>query len=142
MNVQVASRVAERLNTEDLRKLGNFKNIPEMLGFDGKYPAVYPKVKFWICLQSFVQDCLRKQIFISNSVQVPLVLYFLKILVFEKAHLLFKLIFKATQLENVPEYDTFQKTVFCTLVSNMNLGLNAVPVAAGKYLRRDFTFIY
>ena len=42
----VASRVAERLKTEDLRKLENFKKIPEMLGFDGEYPAVYPKAKF------------------------------------------------------------------------------------------------
>ena len=29
MNVRVASQVAEPLKTEDLRKLGNFKKIPE-----------------------------------------------------------------------------------------------------------------
>ena len=69
-------------------------------------------------------------------------LHFLKILIFEIAHSLFKLIFKATQLEKVPEYEIFQKTLFCTLVSSMTLRLNAVPVAAGQYLRRDFTFIY
>ena len=46
MNVRVASRVAERLKTEDLRKLGNFKEIPEMLGFDGEYTNVHPKAKF------------------------------------------------------------------------------------------------
>ena len=28
------------------RKLGNFNKIPEMLGFDGEYPAVHPKAKF------------------------------------------------------------------------------------------------
>ena len=31
---KVNVRVAERLQTYDLRKLGNLKNIPEMLGFD------------------------------------------------------------------------------------------------------------
>ena len=61
---------------------------------------------------------------------------------FEKAHLLFKLIFKATPLQKVPEYDIFQKTLFFTLASSMNLGLNVVPVAAGQYLRSNFTFIY
>ena len=36
-----------RLRTyERLRKLGNFKKISEMLGFDGEYPAVHPKAKF------------------------------------------------------------------------------------------------
>ena len=46
VNVRVASRVAERLKTWDLRKLGNFKKIPEMLGFDGEFPIVRPKAKF------------------------------------------------------------------------------------------------
>ena len=36
VNVRVASRVAERLKAHDLRKLENFKKIPEMLGFDGE----------------------------------------------------------------------------------------------------------
>ena len=68
------------LKLKDLRKLENFKKIPETLGFDGEYPAVHPKTKFWrllvknsktavkhpykklffliswICLQSFVPD--------------------------------------------------------------------------------------
>ena len=46
VNVRVASRVAERLKTKYLRKLGNFKKIPQMLGFDGEYPAVPLKAKF------------------------------------------------------------------------------------------------
>ena len=46
VNVRVASRVAEPLKTSDLRKLGNFKEIPGMLGFYGKYPVVHPKAKF------------------------------------------------------------------------------------------------
>ena len=82
MNVSVASWVAEGLKTEDFSKLGNFNKIPEILGFDGKNPAVHPKAKFWrffvknrkksavkefteqlfcliswVCLQPFVQDC-------------------------------------------------------------------------------------
>ena len=31
---------------EDLRKLVDFRKIPEMLVFDGKYPAVQPIAKF------------------------------------------------------------------------------------------------
>ena len=46
MNVRVASRVAERLDTWDLKKLRNFKKIPAMLGFDGEYQADHPKGKF------------------------------------------------------------------------------------------------
>ena len=46
VNVRVASRVVERIKTEGLGKLGNFKKIPEMHGFDGEYPAVYPEAKF------------------------------------------------------------------------------------------------
>ena len=92
---KVSVWVAERLKNKDLRKLKNFKKISEMLGFDDKYPAVQPKAKFWrlsvknrkksavfhkknlfrlissICLQPFVQDCLRKQNIIRNSVQNP-----------------------------------------------------------------------
>ena len=58
-------------------------------------------------------------------------LHFLETLIFEKAHTHYKLIFKASQSEKVPEYDMFQKTLFCTLASTMNLGLNTVRVAAG-----------
>ena len=43
----VVSRVSERLKTYDLRKLGNFKKIPEMLWFDGEYSAGHLKAKFW-----------------------------------------------------------------------------------------------
>ena len=35
-----------QLKTLDLRKLGNFKKIFEMLGFDDEYPAGHPKGKF------------------------------------------------------------------------------------------------
>ena len=38
MNVRVTSRVAE--------DLGNFKKIPEMLGFDGEHLAGHPEAKF------------------------------------------------------------------------------------------------
>ena len=42
---KVNVRVAKLLKTLDLRKLGNFKNIPEMLGVDGEYPVGHPKAK-------------------------------------------------------------------------------------------------
>ena len=46
-NVRVTSWAAKRLKAYDVRKLGNFKKIPDMLRFDGKYPATHPKGKVW-----------------------------------------------------------------------------------------------
>ena len=122
-SARVASRVAKRLKIEDLSELGNFQKITETLGFDGKYPAVQPKDKFWhflvkYCKKSAVKHFIEKPIFLNfvNLSQTfcprlcektdfyfqlgadPLILHFLNILVFEKAHLLFKLILKGTQL--------------------------------------------
>ena len=45
VNLRVASRVVERLETQGLMKLVNFKRIPEMLGFDDKYIGLHPKAK-------------------------------------------------------------------------------------------------
>ena len=39
LNARAPSRVAEQFKTEDLWKLGNFKKIPEVLGFDDEHPA-------------------------------------------------------------------------------------------------------
>ena len=36
----------KKKKTSDIRKLGNFKKIPEMFRFDGEYPASYPRSKF------------------------------------------------------------------------------------------------
>ena len=44
--MRVASRAAERLKPRILGKLSNFREIPEMLGVDGKYLAARPKSKF------------------------------------------------------------------------------------------------
>ena len=60
--------------------------------------------------------------------------------VFQKTHLLFKLIFRETQYQQRPKCDTFQKALFCTLPSSANLELNAVPIAVRQYLWRRFTF--
>ena len=46
VRARFASRVPERLKTEDLRQLGTFQKIPDMLPFDGEYPVVQPKAKF------------------------------------------------------------------------------------------------
>ena len=40
-------KIVERLKTQDLRKLGNFEEIPEKLEFDGEYPVGHIKGKFW-----------------------------------------------------------------------------------------------
>ena len=42
LDIQIAWRVIERL-----QEIRNFKKIPIMLGFDGKYPAYHFKGKFW-----------------------------------------------------------------------------------------------
>ena len=31
----------------EIRKLGNFKKFPEMLGFHGEYQTGHPETKFW-----------------------------------------------------------------------------------------------
>ena len=71
VNIQVASRVAERLKTCDLRKLGNFKKIPEMLGFDGDYSAAHPKAKCWWFL---VKNCKKSAV--KHSIEKPSLLNF------------------------------------------------------------------
>ena len=142
VNVRVAWRVAERL--KDLSQLGNFKKIPEMLGFDGEYPAAPQKAKFgWFlvknCKKSAVKHSIEKPSllnFVSLSptlcprlpeetafhfwlVPDTLVLYFLKILVFEKAHSLFKYLSKNTILHFSVNYEfgtkrcsSFSRAVF------------------------------
>ena len=47
VRVRVASRVAKRLKTYDLKKLENFKKVFAMLGFDDEYLARNTKAKFW-----------------------------------------------------------------------------------------------
>ena len=39
-------RVAERSKTYDFKKLGDFKKIPKMLGFDRERPAGHQKLNF------------------------------------------------------------------------------------------------
>ena len=54
---------------KNLGKLGNFKKILETPGFDGEYPAVHPKAKFWRFLvkdykKSAVKHSIEKSIFL------------------------------------------------------------------------------
>ena len=42
-----------------LRKLGNLKKIPELLGFDGEYSAGHPKDKFDICARKLLKLSCR-----------------------------------------------------------------------------------
>ena len=67
-----------------------------------------------------------------------LTLHYVGILVLEKSYLLFKLIFKGSRFQRLPEYDIFQNILFCTFMSSRKLGRHAAPVAAGQYLRKGF----
>ena len=40
----------------------------------------------------------------------------------------------ATELYQMPKFDIFQKTLFCTLATSTNLVLITVPVVAEHYL--------
>ena len=133
--------------------------------FDGKYPALDQKTKFCRVLvkdwkKSAAKHSIEKAILL-NFVNLyltfcprlseetdfyfwlglsPLIWYLLLILLFEKTHLVFKLIFKATQLQKVPEYDIFPEILFNTLVSSMNLGLKPVLVAAAQCLKKIYFY--
>ena len=74
MNVQVAPRVAKRLITYDLRKLGDFKKIPETLGFDGEYPAVNEKAKIWHILE---KNCKKSAV--THSIEKPILVSFVNL---------------------------------------------------------------
>ena len=65
----------------------------------------------------------------------PLILNFLNILLFQKVHLFFKLIFKTTQLKQRAKYieDISQNRLFSTLAWTTKSGLSPVPIAAGQY---------
>ena len=74
-------------------------------------------------LQYFVKSCPRKHINISNS-----------------THLLFKLIFKASEFPQSPKFDMHQEPLFGTLASSTNWVLKIVPVEARQHLCRTFSF--
>ena len=74
MKVWVASRVSKQLKTYDFRKLGNYKKIPETLGFDGKYPAVHPKTRFW----RFSVKTHKKSA-VNHSTEKPILLKFVSL---------------------------------------------------------------
>ena len=55
-------------------KLGNFKKILKTLGFDGKYPAVYPKAKIW----RFSVKIAKKSD-VKHSIENPILLNFVNL---------------------------------------------------------------
>ena len=59
---------------KDLRKLVNFRKIPQILVFDGKYPAVQPKTKFCCFL---VKNC--KTSAVKHSIESTTLLNFLNL---------------------------------------------------------------
>ena len=62
VNVWTASQVVERLKTYYIRKVGNYKKIPDKLRFDGTYSANHLKAKFW---QATVKHFKEKSILLS-----------------------------------------------------------------------------
>ena len=60
VNVWVASRATKGLKTLD---------FPEMLGFDGEYPAGYPKAKLW---RFFGKSCKKSTV--KHSIEKPILL--------------------------------------------------------------------
>ena len=65
--MRFASRVAEKLKTQDLRKLGNFKRISEKLGIGGKSlggqtKAKYQQMRLKI-VRNIMQSIRKKRLF-------------------------------------------------------------------------------
>ena len=76
----------------------------------------------------FIQDYLRKQIFISNSAHNPCNLHICVVLVFWKNLLPLKLIFR-----QISQFNVLQKVLFPTLVQSKNLELKVVEIGEGHY---------
>ena len=76
-----------------------------------------------MCLQYFIQGCLKKHIFISNLVKTQRNLHLSYILVFQKTHSLFKLLFRMSELAERPKFDILQEALFSYLASSTTLEL-------------------
>ena len=74
MNVWVASRVANQLTTRNLRKLGDFKKISEMLLLVGEYHPFTQKPNFDAFL---VKNC--KTSAVKHSIKKPILLNFVNL---------------------------------------------------------------
>ena len=53
-------------------RLKKLKKIPEMLGFDGKYPVAHPKAKVWRFLLKYC-----KKSAVKHSIEKPILLNFM-----------------------------------------------------------------
>ena len=58
----------------NLRKLGSFKKISKMYGFNGEYPAVHPKIKF-LCF--LLKHCKKSAV--KHSIEKPNLLNFVNL---------------------------------------------------------------
>lgn len=144
---------ARQLQTLDLKKeiLGNLKiecrNLASNLYWN--YEAILLenwtksaiKISTKILTYSILKITLkifcegfRKQNSPSNLVQTPWKLNFLQILV--KPFTLFKLIFKTNNMRQIAILEIFQKVLFHTLCSRMNLVLSASKTGLSVFVRR------
>ena len=92
-----------------------------------------------ICLEYFVQNCLKKHWFIFNSTHTPWNLQCRQILVFSKSLLMLKLIFEATEFWQTTEFTIFPKKLSLAFVWSIILVRKATRIELGLYSLR-FTF--
>ena len=57
------------------------------------------------------------------------------ILVFQKTHSLFQLIFRDSEVPQILKINTFQEALFYTLASSTNLTLKVVPIGTAQKMR-------
>ena len=142
-------------------KLGNFKKMTEILELMASAELTFLKPSFdvsckklqKISCKTFIEKpiflfCFLK--FVNSTTCSPrlseetdfhsqygpdsLVFRFLKILVFQNTYFLFKLMFRATDLQQKLKYAMLQKALFCTLASGTNLEVHTVTISVGHYL--------
>lgn len=168
-NLQYHHRNVTPVKSCDFRKLGNFEEIPDMLKIDGmastkpafqkadldiygrklqriSYRTLHRKNLFhlisWIYLQHFLQNCLRKYIFIPNSAKTPRSFHILCFLELYTTYWLLNYILRVTLLHQRPKVDIFRKTLFWDLGWNTNLVLYCVLMSAEQDLKRICKFLY
>ena len=84
-----------------------------------------------------MQDCLKKQIFISNTAEAWKKLYLQQIWAYLKLNSLFQVIFEPTDFWRTTEFDIFQKTLF--QFSFKFLFLKAFRIIVRHFLLGGFT---
>ena len=96
-----------------------------MLGIDGK--VISCKI-FYRVVYNILSKVVQGNIFSFLAWPRP---HGIDILVFQKTHSIFKLIFRASELQQRPKVDIFEEAQFSISASSTNLVLKVVPIEAG-----------